>query len=230
MEIQKIRELGSKLQELLALEKPATAVKLVKSKEEIPSDYKELENPIRHCEMIQTARTEGKKFYATIDKQACKGGAYAIGILQNPPEPLKTGVLYHNLGNFPTEEAAIKTVQAIPRVKEPMYAGVYAPLNQTDFEPDAIVVLVTPKKGLRLTQALNYAAGGRFQADFAGIQSLCADAVAAVKTRGVANATLGCNGSRAYANIKDDELVFSFPLSDLENVIKALEYFKEKWN
>ena len=119
MEIQKIRELGSKLQEILALEKPATAVKLVKSKEEIPSDYKELENPIRHCEMIQTARTEGKKFYATIDKQACKGGAYAIGILQNPPEPLKTGVLYHNLGNFPTEEAAIKTVQAIPRVKEP---------------------------------------------------------------------------------------------------------------
>ncbi|WP_459201469.1 DUF169 domain-containing protein [Methanococcus sp. CF] len=230
MEIKKIQELGKKLQDILALEKPATAVKLAKSKEEIPEGYSEIEKPIRHCEMIQTARTEGKKFYATVEKQACKGGAYAIGILQNPPEPLKTGVLYHNLGNFPTEEAAIKTVQAIPRVKEAIYAGVYAPLNETDFEPDSIVVLVTPKQGLRLTQALNYAAGGRFQADFAGIQSLCADAVAAVKTRGVANATLGCNGSRAYAHIKDDELVFAFPISDLENVVSALEYFKEKWN
>ncbi|ABR54845.1 protein of unknown function DUF169 [Methanococcus vannielii SB] len=230
MEIQKIKELGLKLQEILGLEKPATAVKLVKSKEEIPNNYTEVENPVRHCEMIQNARTYGKKFYATLEKQACKGGAYAIGILQNPPEALKTGALYYKLGNFETEEAAIKTVQAIPKVKELMYAGIYAPLTETDFEPDAIIVLVTPKKGLMLTQALNYSLGGRFQADFAGIQSLCADAVAAVKTRGVANLTLGCNGSRAYAHIKDEELVFSFPLSDLENVVNALEYFKEKWN
>jgi uncharacterized protein (DUF169 family) len=229
MDVQNIKEYGAKLQELLGLEYPATAVKLVKSKDEIPEGYAEIDEAKRHCEMIQIARKEGKKFYASLDKQACKGGAYAIGVLQDAPEPLKTGKLYHKLGNFATEEGAVKTVGAIPRVKEAMYASVYAPLNDADFEPDSIVLTCTPKQGLRLTQALLYKDGGRLQADFSGIQSLCADAVAAVKTRGVANATLGCNGSRKYAEIKDGELVFAFPLSDLENVIEALEHFKEIW-
>jgi len=224
-----IKELGKKLEELLGLEYPAVAVKLAKSKDEIPENYNEIEEQIRHCEMIQIARKKGKKFYATLDKHACKGGAYAMGILQNPPEPLATGKLYHKLGNFETEEAAIRTVEAIPKVKEKIYASVYSPLSNTDFEPDSILVITTPKKGLRLVQALLYKEGGRFQGDFAGIQSLCADAVAAVKVRGVANATLGCNGSRKYARIEDEEMIFAFPPSDLENIVKALEHFKEVW-
>ena len=225
-----IKGLGKKLEELLDLEYPAVAVKLAKSKEEIPEGYKEIEDEIRHCEMVQLARKEGKKFYATLDKHACKGGAYALGILQDPPEPLATGKLYHKLGNFESEEAARRTVEAIPRVEEKIYASVYAPLSDADFEPDAILVITTPKKVLRLVQALLYKEGGRFQGDFSGIQSLCADAVAAVKVRGRANATLGCNGSRKYARIEDGEMIFAFPPSDLENIVKALQHFKEIWN
>lgn len=223
------KELGKKLEELLELEYPTVGVKLAKSKDEIPKGYEELDEPIRHCEMIQIARKEGKKFYASLDKHTCKGGAYAIGILQNPPEPLATGKLYYKLGNFESEEGAVKTVEAIPKVKEKIYASVYAPLSDADFDPDSIIIITSPKKGLRLVQALLYKEGGRFQADFAGIQSLCADAVAAVKVRGVANATLGCNGSRKYARIEDGEMVFAFPLSDLENIVEALEHFKEIW-
>ena len=58
---------------------------------------------------------------------------------------------------------------------------------------------------------------------------MCADAVAAVKVRGVANATFGCNGSRKYAEIADEEVVFAFPVDDLDNVIEALEHFKNVW-
>ncbi|HIP84041.1 MAG TPA: hypothetical protein EYH15_00920 [Methanothermococcus okinawensis] len=225
-----IKELGKKLEELLDLEYPAVAVKLAKSKEEIPEGYEEIEEEARHCEMIQMARKEGKKFYATLNKHACKGGAYAMGLLQNPPEPLATGKLYYKLGNFATEEAARRTVEAIPKVKEKVYASVYAPLSDADFEADAIVVITTPKKALRLVQSLLYKEGGRFQGDFAGIQSLCADAVAAVKERDSANITLGCNGSRKYACIEDGELIFAFPPADLENIVEALEHFKKIWD
>ncbi len=222
-------ELAKKFQDLLGLELPPVGVKLVKSKEEIPEGITELEEGTRHCEMVQIARRDGKSFYAPVEKHTCKGGAYAIGVLHNAPEPLKTGKLYYKLGNFATEEGAVKTVGAIPKVEEPQYASVYAPLDKANFTPDSIVVITTPKKGLRLTQALLYTNGGRFQCDFAGIQSLCADAVAAVKVRGVSNATLGCNGSRKYAEIKDEEMVFAFPADELENIVKALEHFKEIW-
>ncbi|ENN96295.1 hypothetical protein J422_03009 [Methanocaldococcus villosus KIN24-T80] len=229
MEIEKIREYAKKIYELLGEDKPFVGVKLAKSKEEIPEGYSEIESEKRHCEMVQLARLERKKFYATLNKHLCKGGAYAIGLLKNPPEPLATGKLYVKLGNFKDENAARKTVDAIPKVKDEVYATVYAPLDDIDFIPDSIIAIVKPKKALRLVQASLYRDGGRFSADFSGIQSVCADAVAAVKVRGVSNMTLGCNGSRKYAGIKDEELVFAFPVDELEKIVEALEHFKEVW-
>lgn len=229
--IREIRENGIKLQKLLGLDYPAVGVKLIESKEEVPDGYRELEEPVRHCEMIQIARKEGKKFYATKEKQSCKGGAYALGILQEQevPEPLKTGKLYYDLGNFETEEAGRKTVTSILRVKDAMYGAVYAALNNTDFEADSIVVICTPKKGMILTQATLYKEGGVFQTKFSGFQSVCADAVAAVKVNGIAKATLGCYGSREYAKINDYEMIFAFPSKDLANINAALERSKEVW-
>ena len=229
MDINEIRENAKKLMDLLGLDKPLVAVKLAKSQDEIPEGYETLEEEKRHCEMIQMARLEGKKLYATADKHLCKGGAYAIGVFKNPPEPLATGKLYVKLGNYKDEEGAKKTVDAIPKVEEDIYATVYAPLDETDFIPDSIVFIGLPKHALRLVQAILYHNGGRFQADFAGIQSLCADAVAAVYTRKAPNLTLGCNGSRKYAKIEDSEMILSFQPSELENIIEALEHFKEVW-
>jgi len=229
MEVNEIRENAKKLMDLLGLDKPLVAVKLAKSQDEIPEGYEALAEEKRHCEMIQMARLERKKLYATADKHLCKGGAYAIGVFKNPPEPLATGKLYVKLGNYKDEEGAKKTVDAIPKVEDDIYASVYAPLDETDFIPDSIVFISLPKHALRLAQAVLYHNGGRFQADFAGIQSLCADAVAAVYTRKASNLTLGCNGSRKYAGIKPEEVVVAFPVEKLKDIVEALEHFKQVW-
>ncbi|WP_456472641.1 DUF169 domain-containing protein [Methanocaldococcus sp.] len=230
MNVKEVRELGKKLMELMMLDKPFVAVKLAKSKEEVPEGYEEPEEPLRHCEMIQKARLERKKLYATNEKHLCKGGAYALGIFKNPPEPLATGKLYVKLGNYKDEEVAKKVVEAIPKVKEEIYATVYAPLDETDFIPDSIVFIGLPLYALRLVQALLYHQGVRFQADFAGIQSLCADAVAAVYTRKAPNMTLGCNGSRKYAEIKPEEVIVAFPVNKLKDVVEAIEKFRQIWS
>ena len=229
MEVNEIRENAKKLMDLLGLDKPLVAVKLAKSQDEIPEGYEALAEEKRHCEMIQMARLERKKLYATADKHLCKGGAYAIGVFKNPPEPLATGKLYVKLGNYKDEEGAKKTVDAIPKVEEEVYATVYAPLDETDFIPDSVVFIGEPLYALRLVQAILYHKGGRFQADFAGIQSLCADAVAAVYTRKAPNLTLGCNGSRKYAGIKPEEVVVAFPVEKLKDIVEALEHFKQVW-
>ncbi|NPA61969.1 MAG: DUF169 domain-containing protein [Methanococci archaeon] len=229
MDINEVRTYAKKLMELMMLDKPFVAVKLAKSEGEIPEGYETLEEERRHCEMIQLARLERKKLYATVDKHLCKGGAYAMGVFRNPPEPLATGKLYVKLGNFKDEEAAKKTVEAIPKVEEEIYATVYAPLDETDFVPDSIVFIGEPLYALRLVQAMLYHKGGRFQADFSGIQSLCADAVAAVYTRKAPNMTLGCNGSRKYAGIKPEEVVVAFPPEKLKDIVEAIEYFRQVW-
>lgn len=216
------------LKELLGIKGSPVAVKLVKSPDEIPEGYTEIETKKRHCEFVQDARLEALEGYATEDKHLCKGGAGVMGIT-SIPEPVATGKMYHKLGNYQTLEASKDTVDAIPKSSEKYYASLYSPLETAKFEPDVVVLVVNPKQALKISQALLNKKGGRLSSDYSGIQSLCADAVVAVKQRGVSNMTLGCNGSRNYAKIGEDEVIIGIPAEEFNEMVDALETFKEKW-
>jgi uncharacterized protein (DUF169 family) len=114
-------------------------------------------------------------------------------------------------------------MKSIPKVDTPMYALVYAPLEKANFDPDVIVIITTPAQAMILSQALVYTMGGRVEVDFAGIQSICADAVAGPFTRRQPNITLGCSGSRSYADVKDDEVIIGLTGENIGCVVNALE-------
>jgi uncharacterized protein (DUF169 family) len=214
-------ELSSKLKTLLGLKGSPVAVKLVQSRSDIPAGVPELKEKVRHCEMVQKARN-GDVFYATKEQHACAGGAGALGIMETP-EKIKTGEFYFGLGRFKTLDAAKKTMKAVPRTGKSFVASMYAPLEKASFEPDVIVIIGTPKQLLKIAQSNIYHEGGRNVASFSGIQSLCADAVASPYNTGELNATFGCDGSRKYAKIADEELIVGIPAAKLESVVEALE-------
>ncbi len=216
------------LKELLGLKGSPVAVKLVKSSDEIPNGYQKIDEKKRHCEFVQDARLIGNKGYATSQEHLCKGGAGVMGI-ESLPESVATGKMYHQLGNFETAEVASETVAAIPKSSEEYYASLYSPLETADYEPDVIILVLTPRQALRVSQAYLRAKGGRISSDYSGIQSLCADAVVAVKERGVPNMTLGCSGSRKYAKIADEEVILGIPAKNFDEIVDALKTFKEKW-
>lgn len=219
-------ELSTKLKAILSLKGSPVAVKLVLSKEELPAGLPEISEKVRHCEMVQKAR-HGEAFYATIEKHACTGGASALGLTETPPK-IKSGEFYYSLGRFSTRAAAKRTMDAVAKVDEKFYATAYAPLEKATFQPDVIVVIGNPAQLLRIAQANIYALGGRNYVDFAGIQSVCADAVAEPYIMGDVNATFGCDGSRKYAKIADDELIVGIPAEKLEALVHALEKFAAK--
>lgn len=221
-------KLGMELKELLGLKGSAVAVKLAKTAEDIPKGYAKSGQKTRHCQFVQDARLKGFKGYATAEEHLCKGGAGVIGV-EPVPESVATGSTYHKLGNFKTAEGALDTVNAMPKLNEKYHASVYSPLETAEYEPDSVIIIGTPKQALRITQAYLHATGGRVSSDYSGIQSICADAVAAVKERGVLNMTLGCNGSRKNSGIADDELIIGIPAKDLPAVVEALKTFKQKW-
>lgn len=219
------REIAGELKELLQMEGSPVAVKLVKADEETSGPRLEKR---RHCEFIQEARLNGLKGHATAEEHLCKGGAAAMGLC-SLPAPVADGSMYHKLGNYSTPEAAHETVKAVPMLDEEYYASEYAPLEDADFEPDVVVLILKPAQALRLSQAYLHERGGRITGDYSGIQSLCADAVAAVIQRGLPNITMGCNGSRKYAGIKPEELAVGVPVEELEGIVDALRKFREKW-
>ena len=218
-------ELSSKLKAQLGLKGSPVAVKLLRTRDEIPAGVPEIGEKIRHCEMVQKARN-GDVFYATKDKHACHGGAGALGVMETPQNILN-GEFYFKLGDFSSLGAAKRTSNAVTRVDEDFVATMYAPLDKAAFKPDVVIIIGTPKQMLRLAKANIYGLGGRNFADFSGIQSVCADAVAEPFMTGDLNFTLGCAGSRKNAKIADEEMIAGVPGEKLDMLVAALEKLKQ---
>ena len=197
------------------------AVKFINDESEIPKDMEKIDEKLRHCEMIREA-SFGKVFYSTGEEQKCVGGASAMGLVDLPPK-IASGEFYYDLGRFDSVETAKKVIDTIPRKDERSYGILYAPLEKAEFEPDVVVIITTPKYGMQITQAIVYNSGSRVEASFAGIQSLCADAVSGPYTLNKPNATLACDGSRGYAGIKDEEIIYGIPKDSLMPLIEAFE-------
>lgn len=145
-----------------------------------------------------------------------------MGLEPRPPK-VESGEFYYGLGRFDSVETSKKVVDSLPKVDEENFALLYAPLKDADFVPDTLIIIANPIAGMKTAQAIVYNTGERAQANFAGIQSLCADAVAGTYTTGKPNATLGCDGSRGYAGIKDDEIIYALAKDNIEPFISAFE-------
>jgi uncharacterized protein (DUF169 family) len=223
-------EIAEILKTFLGLDGSPVAVKLAKSKDAIPEGIAEIDEPARHCFMVSLARKEGKIFYATVDKHQCMGGSWALG-LRELTSSLKSGEFYFKLGKFESWAGCMRTINQVPNVHEPAgttgptYATVYAPLEKTPFDPHVVVIIGQPRMMLKLAQSILYRTGGRIHSEMSGIQSVCADAVAHTYMTGRTNFSLGCDGSRKFSGIEDEEMVMGIPgelLPDIAHAIKIV--------
>lgn len=213
--------ISADLKELIGLEGSPVALKIVKSPEEIPEGISELEETTRHCRMVSLARG-GEVFYATDAKHQCGGGAWALG-LRAKGETLKTGQHYFKLGKYETINSSRRTMESVPNLPQETYATLYAPLEKATFEPSVVLIFAKPLAMLKLAQSSLYNLGGRIYPQFSGIQSICSDATAHVLLTGKPNFSLGCDGSRKFSGIKDEELVAGFPIEAIAEIAENLK-------
>jgi uncharacterized protein (DUF169 family) len=216
-------EAAETLKTVLGLKGSPVAIKFAASKEEIPAGMQELDKTIRHCSMVNLARSEGKIFYATSGKHECNGGAWSLGLREITPT-LKSGEFYFKLGKFDSAAACKRTIDKVPHLNSgDTYATLYAPLEKTPFTPHVVMIVTTPRNMLKLAQSSLFRLGGRIFAEFSGIQSVCSDATAQTYLTGRPNFSLGCDGSRKFSGIADDELVMGLPAEILPEITAALK-------
>jgi len=215
-------EIAETLKKTLNLRGSPVAVKLAKSPEAIPDGVGPIDDTVRHCQMVSRARLNGEIFYATADKHVCMGGGWALG-LKELTKSLRTGEFYYKLGKFESWAACMRTIQQVPHVPElETYATVYAPLEKTPFDPHVVIIVAEPRAMLKLAQATLYRLGGRIESSMSGIQSVCADATAQPYLTGRINYSLGCDGSRRFSGIEDNEQVMGIPAEILPEFARAL--------
>ncbi|MEE1133682.1 DUF169 domain-containing protein [uncultured Methanobrevibacter sp.] len=209
------------IEEKINLDAKPVAMKLIKTEDELPEGIDLIGEKIRHCEMVRKASL-GSTFYSTVDQQMCLGGAGAIG-LRDMPEKLANGEKYFSLGRFQDLETAKKLTSELSIVKDIHWGIIYAPLDEADFEADVIQVITEPVGGMKLAQSIVYKTGAKMKPSFAGIQSLCGDAFANPYISDGVNFTLGCSGSRGYADIMDNEMIVGISKAKIEDVISGLD-------
>ena len=216
-------EAAETLKTVLGLKGSPVAIKFAASKEEIPAGMQELDKTIRHCSMVNLARSEGKIFYATSGKHECNGGAWSLGLREITPT-LKSGEFYFKLGKFDSAAACKRTIDKVPHLGSgDTFATLYAPLEKTPFTPHVVMIVTTPRNMLKLAQSSLFRLGGRIFSEFSGIQSVCSDATAQTYLTGRPNFSLGCDGSRKFSGIADDELVMGLPAEILPEITAALK-------
>jgi uncharacterized protein (DUF169 family) len=215
-------EIAEILKTQLALVGSPVAVKLAKTREAIPQGIEELQETIRHCQMVSLARKEGKIFYATAERHQCAGGGWALGLKEQAPS-LKTGEFYFKLGKFESWAACRRTIEQVPHLgTKETYATVYAPLEKTPFSPHVVIIVASPRGMLKLAQSVLYTMGGRLHGTMAGIQSVCSDATAYPYLSGALNFSLGCDGSRKFSGIADSEMVMGIPGERIGEVARTV--------
>ncbi|MGA2122294.1 MAG: DUF169 domain-containing protein [Methanoregula sp.] len=215
-------EAAETLKKLLKLSGSPVAFRFATKKEEIPEGMQKLDKTIRHCAMIGLARKEGKIFYALAENHECNGGAWSLG-LKEITETLKNGDFYFKLGKFESSAACKRTIDRVAHLNShDTYATLYAPLEKTPFDPQVVLIIATPWAMLKLAQSTLFRVGGRINAEFAGIQSVCADACAQTYLTGKVNFSMGCDGSRKFSGIEDGELVLGIPAEILPEIVEAL--------
>ena len=216
-------EASETLKKSLKLSGSPVAFRFATKKEDIPAGMQELDKTIRHCSMIGLARKEGRIFYSTAGKHECNGGAWALG-LREITDSLKNGDFYYKLGKFESSAACKRTIDRVPHLQTlETYATMYAPLEKTPFDPQAILIIASPWAMLKLAQSVLFRLGGRINAEFSGIQSVCSDACAQTFLKGQVNFSLGCDGSRKFSGIEDGEMVMGIPAELLPEITEALK-------
>ena len=216
-------EAAETLKTLLKLSGSPVAFRFATKKEDIPAGMAKMDKTIRHCAMVGLARKEGKIFYATSENHECNGGAWSLG-LREITETLKNGDFYFKLGKFESSAACKRTIDRVAHLDtKETYATLYAPLEKTPFDPQVVVIVANPWALLKLTQSVLFRLGGRIEAEFAGIQSVCADACAQTYLNGKVNFSLGCDGSRKFSGIEDGEMVIGIPAELLPEITEALK-------
>ncbi|XOF34161.1 MAG: DUF169 domain-containing protein [Candidatus Electrothrix sp. YB6] len=127
-------------------------------------------------------------------------------------------------GRYKTLGASLKAVSGMTGIgKEAMDAVAAFPSSCTDYEPDVVVMGVTPKQAMRMVQGYAFMNGERVEFNTIGIRGVCADVTAYPFLEQKMNASFFCLGARALGGWEEDRLALGMPYHDFKIMAEGID-------
>ncbi|WP_447985332.1 DUF169 domain-containing protein [Nitrospira sp. Nam74] len=211
---------GTRLQRLLGLRLPPVAIAF---RDSAPGNMPRIESPApAGCGYWRLA-AEGRVFYTEdSDHYTCPVGAHTHGI------DLPADVAQELKGLVQTmvqmQYIKMEEIPTIPRRQKRFRVALYAPLADTPFEPDVILIRGTAKQLMLVAEAVQAAgvAGGGATMG----RPTCAILPESLQS-GLAAASFGCIGNRVYTGLGDDEGYYAIPGTNIPEVVNKLAIIVE---
>lgn len=221
MNITNISKTSKELKKLLKLKNSPVAVGLVSNNHKIPENIDKINEKMCHCQMVNKIRKENIQFYALEEDHQCKNGAAVMGMRKLKPE-FANGTDLFKENHYKNIYSAKKTMEKVPTLESGTIRSIiYSPLEKVNFIPDVVLIIDTPKKVMQISQAFLYCFGGHLNVNYTGILSLCADGVVKPYKNGQISVTLGCEGSRDFADIEENEMIIGIPTQYLDYIVEG---------
>jgi uncharacterized protein (DUF169 family) len=202
-------------------------VKMLRSETEIPPGavrpLRDLGVHLDLCQGFARTRWEGATMAMLKEDMWCFEPVVGFGLAEPPAEFLDGD------NRFPasvmSREAARSWAQStLPRLPTGHYVGVAsAPLNRGTFEPDLFVVYCDPEQLTHILIAQNAIDGRDVECALAG-HAACVYTVVPVLEKNRPAVACPCRGDRRNAMTQSNEIIFSAPIGELDDFVKALHY------
>ncbi|MBP2031259.1 uncharacterized protein (DUF169 family) [Methanohalophilus levihalophilus] len=177
-------------------ELPLTPVAVKFNSDETPN----ISSPMRYCEMVRKSAALGTTFTATVDEMSCASAEVSLGFT----EP-SYGEVYPRVKPADTKQITV------------------SPLDKTEFEPDAVVVVGSSAKLMRIAATLAKVEGGMIASKFKGEFAVCGECTAIPVMENKTNLSMLCSGARMFSDYRSDELAFGFPLDSFVHLVESLK-------
>ena len=225
-------EMAAAIEERLRLDGAAVAVKMVPAGEEPPDGLLERTKVLSFCQFVVAASTGKYPFWVTSENLGCPNARIAFGMW----DPELDGALMEktvrtHVGVYaPDSEAARKLIAGKPAMPSGQTGGVaVAPLAKAFFEPDAVILVVTPWQAYFAMDDYMYATGDAPLDLQTGTNSLvCAYCAVRAGYLDKISLTSACSGGRNYAGIERTQMTLAFPRSKLDGLLKGIEKRSKK--
>ncbi len=202
-------------------------VKLIRDPEEIPEKAKRpaifLKKKITICQAVTMARNYGWLVALTADDIICVPALLAFGMTPAPDAKAELSGLFCEVGFKNNKEISLDEVREMSLLEKDEFEGILLfPLTKEVTQPDVIVIYANPAQISRLAQAATFNSSGRVKGSFGGKVECSEYLVCPMKT-GEPRVVIPGLGDRIFSMTMDDEMVFSLPLSFLDDLVEGLK-------
>lgn len=225
-----LRELAKQVEEQLRVSSHPLAVKLLEDEAEVPEDAKrprrDFGRCLSTCQAFAMSRMQGLTVAELKEDMWCPEPVIGYGI-EEPPDYFLQG---HN--RYPRDVASLEAgenwaAREFPRLEAGRYIGVLsAPVASTDFAPDVVLIYCNTAQLTLLLLGIAYMDGLDVVSQLSG-HAACVYAVVPPMKTGKCWVSVPCMGDRARAIAGDEEMIFSMPPGEAEDLLNGLRHIGE---